>query len=273
MEGLELDPVLRLTKDLKAASKELSDAEARYMVDTYYQMQRNRIRSGNQVQALAERSEPNRVVSWYADQNMVLENQIKRALDVYSMAHKVGQWSRSIVGIGPVIAAGLIAHIDIKRSNTAGKIWRFAGLDPTVTWEKGQKRPWNASLKTLCWKIGESFVKVSGHEEDVYGKLYLQRKALEIKRNDAGELAAQAEAKLKKFKIGKDTDAYAAYSVGKLPPAHIHSRAKRWAVKLFLSHWQQVAYFAEFGKPAPVPYVIQHLGHVDVIPPPNWPFD
>jgi hypothetical protein len=200
-----------------------------------------------------------------------MEGQVKRALDAYTTQQEVGRWSKTVVGIGPILAAGLIAHIDIEKAPTVGHIWRFAGLDPTVTWEKGQKRPWNATLKTLCWKIGESFVKVSGHDEDVYGKLYLERKAFEQARNVAGELADQAARKLERFKIGKDTDAYKAYVQGLLPPAHIHARAKRWAVKLFLSHWHHVAYVARYKEAPPKPFILTvEGGHAHYIPPPAW---
>ena len=121
----------------------------------------------------------------------------------------------------------------------------LAGLDPTVTWDKGEKRPWNAKLKTLCWKIGESFVKVSGRDNDIYGHVYTERKALEIQRNDAGEYSEQAAAALAHKRYGQETIARAWYEQGKLPPAHIHARAKRYAVKLYLAHWQHVAYEAQ----------------------------
>jgi len=272
MTDIAIEPLRRLTKDLKAAARTLSHAEARYLVDAYYQMQGDRIRSANQIRAVQETEEPHDVLAWLADNTGLLEGQIKRALDAYSDAHVVGKWAKSIVGIGPVISAGLLAHIDITKAPTVGHIWRFAGLDPTVRWEKATKRPWNASLKTLCWKIGESFVKVSGHDNDVYGKLYLERKQSEIARNDAGDLAAQAADKLTKFKIGKDTDARKYYEAGKLPPAHVHARAKRWAVKLFLAHWHAVAYRDRFQTDPPKPYVISQLQHGHEIVCPNWPF-
>lgn len=341
-QSTEIEPLKRLTRDLRNAAKTMTPDEARYLVDAYYQMQENRIRSQNQIRAGLgdESSEPHETLGWLLDNTAMLERNIKNALDAYSSAGKTGQWSKSIVGIGPVIAAGLLAHIDITKAKTVGHIHRFAGLDSTVKWqnaeeckkwineqlteryvETGQhstpdqefvylaaaywgrnaesllrlsttdfrtkkpvaltnarlasalaRRPWNANLKTLCWKIGESFVKVSGNENDFYGKLYMQRKAQEILKNDAGEFKQQAEDKLKRFKIGKDTDAFKAYSSGKLPPAHIHARAKRWAVKLFLSHWHSVAYYEATGTKAPRPYVIEHMGHTDVIETPNWPF-
>lgn len=268
-----LESVHRLSKDIKQAATTLSTEEARYLVDTYYQMQRDRIRSDNQVRSLGATDEPHATLSWLSDNTGLLERNVKSALDAYGDAHLVGRWSKSIVGIGPVISAGLLANIDIAKAPTVGHIWRFAGLDPTVSWDKGKKRPWNASLKTLTWKLGESFVKVSGLEDDVYGKLYLGRKAYEVERNDRGELADQAAAKLAKFKIDKATDAYKAYVSGRLPPGHVHARAKRWAVKLFLAHWQQVAFRDRYGVDAPKPYILtREGGHAHEIACPNWPF-
>ena len=266
-----LEPVRRLSRDLVEAAATMTAEEARYLVDAYYIWQEDRKRTNNQVRALGEGAEPHSVIRWAADQADVLENQVKRALDRYTDSRVPGRWAKSIVGIGPIIAAGLLAHIDITKAPTVGHIWRFAGLDPTVTWDKHAKRPWNASLKTLCWKIGESFVKVSNRDDDVYGHVYQDRKLYEQARNERGELAEQAAAKLQRFKIGKDTEAYKAYSAGRLPPAHIHARAKRYATKLFLAHYFTVAYETEYGRPPPKPYVIEHLGHVNYIAPPNWP--
>ena len=256
-----LDAVARLNQDLLEASKVLTPEEARYLVDLYYQIQRDRIRAGAQVRSTAESPEPNLVLQWLLAHSRRLEDEVKRALDRFSMAHPVGRWARSVKGIGPVIAAGLLAHIDIGRAPTVGHIWRFAGLDPTQTWNKKEKRPWNAKLRTLCWKAGESFVKVSGREDAYYGRVYVERKALETERNAAGEYAEQARAKLERFRIDKATDAYKHYAAGRLPPGHIHARAKRYAVKLFLAHLHEVWYRERFGKEPPLPYAIAILGH------------
>lgn len=269
-ESVELDEsVQRLNKDLREAAVLLSDAESRYLVDAYYQVQELRKAAFNQAGALAGGGEPNRLLAWYANQAWTLERQIFRAMDRYTDVYRIGRWSKSILGIGPVLSAGLMAHIDIEKAETTAAIWRFAGLDPTVRWEKGCKRPWNAQLKTLCWKIGESFCKVSGKPDSLYGQAYRERKAEEQARNERYEFANQAADKLERFNIGKDTDAYKWYSVGKLPPAHIDQRAKRWAVKLFLSHWHEIAYEAHFGNPAPAPYAIAHMEHAHYQHPPN----
>ena len=264
-------PVRKLDRDMGQAANTLTATEARYLVDSYYGMQEGRIRANNQIRALTASGEPHESIAWLSTESRVLEESVKRALDAYSASHPVGKRMRTVVGVGPVIAAGLLAHIDITRAPTAGAIWRYAGLDPTSEWKKGQKRPHNASLKTLCWKLGESFVKVCNHKDAVYGKLYQERKEVELAKNEAGAFADQAAAKLEKFNIGKTTDAYKAYSVGKLPPAHIHARAKRVAVKMFLSHLHQVWHEVEFGKTAPVPYVFEFADkeHVHKIEP-NW---
>lgn len=267
---IDLMPAIdKLNKDLRKAVVTLSDREARYLVDLYYQMQDNRKRGDNQTRAMTESGEPHGVISWVAVQSETLETRVKQLLDSYSRSKPIGKWARGICGIGPVIAAGLMAHIDITKAPTVGHIWRFAGLDPTQKWEKGQKRPWNASLKVLCWKIGESFVKVSGNDRDVYGKVWLRRKEEEQAKNEAGAFADQAKAVLEARRIGKETEAYKHYSGGKLPPAHIHARAKRYAVKLFLSHWHERAYEFHFGTKPPLPYPIAILNHAHKVEPPD----
>jgi hypothetical protein len=210
------------------------------------------------------------VVGWLAGNASTLENELKKVLDTYASSHKVGEWMMSITGIGPVIAAGMLAHIDIEKCPTAGHIWRFAGYDPTSIWGKGEKRPWNANLKTLCWKTGQSFMKFSNNETCTYGALYKQRKVYEITRNDSGGNAATAAKILTEKNFGKGTEAYKHLTDGHLPPAQIDARARRWAVKMFLSHLQTVWWWDKNNAPPPVPYVIGIMGHIDYIAPPNW---
>jgi|LSQX01.3.fsa_nt_gb hypothetical protein len=268
LNTLEIIPVEKLNRDIKKAGQDLSPEEARYLVDMYYTIQENRKATGNQVFSLG-RDEPGEVLRWFYKQHYELENNIKKVLDSYTSGHEVGKWLKSITGIGPVIAAGLLAHIDITKAPTVGHIWSYAGLNPNQVWEKGQKRPWNARLKVLCWKIGESFVKVHNNPKGYYGHIYAERKELEIERNEAGQFADQAAAILQAKKIGKTTEAYKWYSEGKLPPAHIHARAKRYAVKLFLSHLHEFWYEQHYGEKPPLPYPIAILGHAHKIDRPD----
>lgn len=316
--------VERLKRDVAAAGKSMTPDEARFLVDQYYAMQEDRIRFGNQARALGETGEPHTVIQWLGVQSNTLEAQIKRALDHYAHGHPVGEWAMSIYGIGPVIAAGLLAHISMnpwrchnpkakkackpgepcspecgyERTESAGQIWRYAGLDPTVTWEKGQKRPWNTSLKTLCWKIGQSFMKFAADDECYYGHVYRQRKQFEIERNERGDnVDAVAQAKVR---IGDTTDSMAwltgcydpvrvrqlreagyltpdrlkqikqepGTGVKMLPPGQIDARARRYAVKLFLSHLHDVWYRHEFERAPNAPYPIAFMQHTHFIPVP-----
>lgn len=278
-----LTPVQRLTRDLANAAKTISDAEARFLVDAYYAMQDARIRADGQIRSIMKNPvetgevneagepvkavEPHDVLTWLSDQNATLESQVKRALEKYVDNHVVGSWLTAIHGIGPVISAGLLAHIDIHKARTAGHIWRFAGMDPTQKWEKKTKRPWNAQLKVLCWKAGESFVMFSGNDKCFYGKIWRKQKDLYMARNENGEYAARAADILVNKKFNKDTEAYKAYSTGKLPPAHIHAMARRYAVKLFLSHLHGEMHRRILGTEPVAPYPMAILGHAHMINP------
>jgi hypothetical protein len=299
--GGERTAVVRMSRDLVAAATTMTADEARFLVDAYYQMQEDRKRSANRM--LSMQAEPHSVIAWLAEQSETLEGQIKRALDKYTDAHAVGEWLKSVYGVGPVIAAGLLANIDIKKARTAGHIWSFAGLDPSVKWEKGKKRPWNASLRTLCWKSGQSFMKFANREECFYGHLYQKRKVYEVVRNDRGGNVERAAAILKEKKFDKSTEAFkwlsGYYSLrsmgqmleletekraaflaarrldtpdarsGMLPPAQIDAMARRWTVRIFLAHLQTVWWYIEHGELPPKPYAIEHLGHAHIIEPPN----
>lgn len=261
------EPLQKLSRDLVRAAATLSDQEARYLVDSYYMMQGNRKRAENQMRAMAD--EPHEVLAWAASQADTMETQIRRALQSYAQAQPVGQWLLSTYGIGPVISAGILAHIDIHKAPTVGHIWRFAGFDPSVKWGKGEKRPWNAGLKTLCWHAGQSFMKFSGADECWYGQVYRRRKEQETERNDSGANATAAAAILEEKKFSKSKDAYKALSTGKLPKAQVDARARRYVVKLWLSHLHLVWTWLVLHKLPPKPYAIAHGLHAHFIPPPD----
>lgn len=260
----------RLKKDLREAAKTMGPNQARFMVDHYYGLQEYRKSAANQRRALEESAEPIQVLDWLYTQTDKLESYIKTTLDIYAHNHPVGQWALGIKGIGPVITAGLLAHIDIEKAPTVGHIWRFAGLDSTVVWNKGEKRPWNGRLKVLCWKIGDSFVKWSGGEKpSPYGIRYRAWKNEYVMRNERGDYAETAKTTLETRKFRADSDAVGHYKEGKLPPGRLELRARRKATKLFLSHLHDFWYRHHFNCEPPVPYVIAHMQHTHFIPRPD----
>lgn len=487
----------KLGKDLTLAASLLTDKEARYLVDLYYAIQKLRIMVGGQIGAIErqEQTEPNEFLVYFQSSLVQLENQVKVGLGKYAFNSPNGQWMGSICGLGGVISAGLMAHIDIRLSRTAGKLQRFAGIDPTVKWlgaEKARKlveetigkrkhievsdifacaikagrnpqrvldamiaekdeaikkftvtdaslkvlsfelpedvingltalkdelyqgeinflgvveraigysnvelfkseilkatvtkdvkvklaqfqgqsiknyllakfnyrcaycnlsaldrvslevdfalpasrggssevnnlviscqsciqlkgtqtadefghpevterakeqwsygddeqkdqltftraeligqiakRPWNASLKTLAiYKLGESFVKVHNNPNDYYGKLYAARKVREIAYNNEFRFKEQALQALEE-KTYRNKEIQAIYESGKLPPGHIHARARRYAVQIFLSHLHYVMFYNHYGVEPPVPYPMAFMNHTDMIYPPN----
>jgi hypothetical protein len=311
-DDLDLEFTEQLTRADVAAASHLGDAEVRYLVDAYYIAQENRKRSAGQVRALAEvtpshpRAEPNVIVNWLEKQNAKIEAQIKRVLDAYTQAHPMGDWMRSHVGVGPVISAGLLAHIymgtwcadchahdeetcaarqadpkakgpahawrPVDSCPTVGHIWQFAGIAGAgqLPWKKGEKRPHNADLKVLTWKLGQSFMKFHNHPGCYYGAVYAERKAYEIARNvPGGWNKPEVERRLREGIGRKGTEAHTYLIRGLLPPAAMDGRARRYAVKQFLAHMHGVWYERWSGRPAPLPYPIAHLGHAHYIPPPG----
>ena len=146
-------------------------------------------------------------------------------------------------------------------------MWRFAGVDPSMKWEKGQKRPYNASLKQVAWKIGESFSR-QRHREGFYTTKLNERKEYEEAQNAKGAYAERAKEIMDRKGYKKDTGAWKHLEEGHLPPSMIESRIRRWTAKLFLSHlwqtWRQIE-----GLPVPNPFPVEHLGHVHTIDPPK----
>lgn len=139
------------------------------------------------------------------------------------------------------------------RPKTVGHWWNYAGLNPEIVWKKKEMRPWNARAKVLSFKAGSSFQMVQNKESDVYGHLFAARKYKETQMNREG--AFENAALVKAEDVGEKTRAYSFYSKGKLPPAHIEARARRYAVKIFLSHFHDVAYRDYYGEAPPVPFV------------------
>jgi hypothetical protein len=241
----------KLTKDV-INFKEITKTQVRFLVETYYDLQKDRIRNSNQCFQLNEAGTPSIFHEWLTENFHRLEKNIEYILRLWVMSDALGERLMSVCGIGPILSAGLLAYIDFDIAISAASVWRFAGLDPTIKWEKGQKRPFNAGFKTLCWKIGESFVKVKSNDKDFYGKIYTKRRSYEEAKNERGDYKDIADECLKRF--SKTTECYKSYVEGKLPKAHLYARAKRYTVKLFLSHIHELGYEMKHGKKPPFPF-------------------
>lgn len=265
LEKLDMD----IVKAIKSGAMILKKRDIRYLVDLYYQVQESRKSAKNIERASEKDNEPCVFITHLARQQYTLERQVKSALTAWALIQPGCEWALSVFAIGPIISAGLAAHITIEAKTTSiGKLWRYGGVDPTSEWKKGHLRPWNARLKVLIWKIGDSFRKFHNFDECYYGKVYEERKEYEVARNERGEMKETAEEALKTGRWKKSTVAYACYKEGILPPGQIDARAARYAAKLFLAHWWDMEYQRIYKCKPPAPYPIAILGHQDYIPPP-----
>lgn len=250
-----------LTSEKILEAKNLNAVELRLLVANYYQSQEMRKRMDMQLRHLGDK-EPLAVSTYASEAFADIEIQIAKAFDKL-LDSPVAMWIKAQRGIGAIIAAGLLAHIDITKAPTVGHIWRFAGLDPTLKWEKGQKRPYNADLKQICWHAGQCFMKQSNDPDCFYGHLYRERKAFEITRNESGGNTETA----KTFKVspGATKPVKDKIAQGRLPDFNIDARARRYAVKIFLSHLHAVWYWHHFKQVPPKPFAIAQLGHAHMI--------
>lgn len=160
----------------------------------------------------------------------------------------VWDWLTGIRGLGEGgLAAQLLAQIDdIGKFETISKLWRFAGwavIDGKIDrCAKGEKAHYNRRLKSIAWQCVDQFIK---QQTPGYVELYYEEKA------------RQRRLYPEKIKVnGK----------WKYNDGHLHYRAMRKVVKIFLQHLWVVWREAE-GLPVSEPYVQALMGHTNIVPP------
>lgn len=335
-----LTPVIRLTKDVRnllfgegerkavGVASQANASEARVLIDLYYSIQDYRKSIDNQCRSMdqgMDGGDSHQALDFMASQIDTMERNAVAFLQTYVTSHVMWPWLSAVDGIGPILAAGLVAYLGHRPvPATVGKWNRYAGLDPTQQWLKADqikalwttldgsleertrviahrigcdpetvlknatinfstgeikpltrdsaikalsRIPFNRTLKTLCWKIGDQFVKLGDSQKAYYAKYYRQRKAQEIARNLNGERSDLARVTLK----SKPTHAQrAVYAQGMLPDGRIDLMARRATVKLFLSHLHELWYRMENpGQLPPKHFAFGRLHHVDYLPPPH----
>jgi hypothetical protein len=252
-------------KEQLLTAGKLTAPEIRFAVANYYDAQDARKRSDMQLRHLGDKP-LNSLLTFAANANAEIENTVKRTLRAVAEAHPVGRWMMAQVGIGEIIAAGLLAHIDINQAPTVGHIWAFAGLLPKDVrpWNKGEKRPYNAALKQICYHLGECVKRTHNHPDSVYGAIYRERKAYLVAKNERGGFAERA-----KTFVTRSADVKKTLAEGKLPAGNLDRQACNYAAKIFLSHFHALLYWHTFGKAPPKPFAITQLGHAHEIKVPD----
>lgn len=172
-----------------------------------------------------------------------LENELDKDIAGMVEQYDIYEHVSAVKGIGPTIAAKLIAMIEIDRAPTVSALWRYAGLavidGKSERPVKGEKLHYNKRLKTVCtFLIPRALLMAKSPYAD---RFYKAREFYAANRPD----------------WTKD---------------HIRRAANRKMVKLFMSHlwlrWRQLE-----GLTTNAPYVHAKLGHVHNYPPEDygWP--
>lgn len=187
-----------------------------------------------------------------------IENKIKRKLKSgdYPIYEK---WLKNIKGIAEITAAKLIAYINLEDSPTVSSLWRYCGLDAThikrsngISEEEAKRYGVPYLKKELLGVLGDNFIR---ERTPVYRDIYdrVKEKELEL-MEEHGE----------GVEIGDKTTVESR--------GHAHNRARRKAVKIFVSHYWTIGRQLE-GMDTRPPYVHEKLKHDNYIKPPEIPKD
>ncbi|HEY5871269.1 MAG TPA: hypothetical protein VI542_37815 [Candidatus Tectomicrobia bacterium] len=118
-ERLFYEPVRRLTADMRTAAETMSDAEVRYLIDTYYALQETRKAGANRLRASTADQEPNSLTAFLAGQVETLEGVCNGVLQTIARRTRTGRWCMSLKGISGVLTAGLLAQLDVRKAPSA----------------------------------------------------------------------------------------------------------------------------------------------------------
>lgn len=187
-------------------------SEIRTILRTIDDYQKLRVRTGNRLKKKADGSDqkdadenaPDVTTDSILDSVDLLDNlkeqEEKLTKQLETVVKKTPEWKgyfKAVKGIGPKMAAILIAEIDPYKGATVSKMWQYAGLNPGMV--KGKKKnaagevvvtdelirgdkktkgflcPYNSYLKTgLCGKIVTQLMMAKNPK--YYGEIYLNAK-------------------------------------------------------------------------------------------------
>lgn len=162
------DPTLRALIDLRDAS-----------------LQKARIQFGNRLDAIARgddtaTAEVLEILDRWQTRFAELEAEADRDIREMAKDHAIIARMCDVKGVGLILAAKVVAMIDIERANTVSALWRYAGYAvvdgqrerPT----KGEKLHYNKRLKTACYLVGTSFLRTGSPYRSVYddARLYYE---------------------------------------------------------------------------------------------------
>lgn len=217
-----------------------------------------------------------------------MEDTYKRMMSTFVKNEPVYQhFLQHIIGIGPVLSANLIKEFGhCEKYEHSSNLWSHCGMDvengKAPYRKKGEKSKYSPRLKTLCWKIAESFKKKNS---PVYRDIYEEEKEYQIQRMEHSVCRFCGKKTCEHYRKPKTMEYYCTRDIKQrvhltdfdivdldvsnnaTPPwsrKHAENRALRKAVKIFLEHYW-VSSREVTGQSTESPWIIEHGKHGDYI--------
>lgn len=221
----------------------MSDPLLRALVDLRdRQIQKARIQFSNRLSAIdREQDDPGTsqqttMVMRWLDVFQTLEGQLDKDIAKIVKQEPIFKEMSQLRGIGPMLAAKIIAMVEIERAETVSALWRYAGYGVKDGERerpiKGETLHYNIRLKTTLYLVATSFLRCGSPYRVAYDNA--------------------------KTRYGSTRTDWT--------KAHIHQAAMRKMIKLFLSHlwlrWRSLS-----NLPVRQPYVVDYLEHTTIYQP------
>jgi hypothetical protein len=226
---MSVDLTTIMSRKFNFISRGFDTTEMENLVSFYYQIEDTRVSLLD-----LNDSKNSQVFKSYSHYLKGIENSTTPIFSDYNHSTVTGNWALQQPGIGQAASAALLSNVNINKAPTFESLWTYCGLNPSAA----QPGSWNPFLKNLTWKIGKSFATLP---DSFYGELYTKELDRRIKQRDAS---------------GADTE-----------DSRLEAQARRYATKIFLSHWHQIRYLEVTGEAPPVPFKSSSY-----IAPPNNPY-
>lgn len=248
------------TKILEPAKPVENISELKALVEMYYDAQKFRLRGNNRMKALERGDSSAELLKLPISQLADIEKGIAQNIAKVVQDEPITEWLLAQRGIGPVMAAALIASDLDPHIEKPSSWWRFGGVGvvdgKNQRRRRGEKRSYNGFLSRTLYVLMSSFLKAHTEEKpSFYAQLYYEfKRDSEVNRPHLS--AMECPSCKKKGKI--DGDCKKCEGKGEIPLAvHHHNRATMLTCRVFLTHLQQ-KWRKALGLPdARLPYIVE----------------
>ena len=207
------------------------------------------------------------------------EKEYKKLMEEFVESESIyNEFLTKIKGISAILSANLLKEFGYcEKAPNISSLWKYTGMHvengEAPVRKKGEKLSFNAKLRTLCYKISDSFVK---QRTPFYREIYDKEKERQVglMNEVLNKLSKEQEKELKKIKKRKEKRDFFNQFNPKAPVSLLNAdmRARRKMVKIFLAHyWQASKELShsqkENHKSVAKPYVEEKLNHKHIY---NW---